>query len=106
MRACVQRVSRARVSVGGEVSGRIGRGLLVLLGVGKEDTPAEATMLAKKIAGLRVFEGRRGEDEPGACRRRRGDARGQSVHALGRLPQGPASQLRRRGAARDGRSPL
>ncbi len=56
MRAVVQRVSRAAVTVGGEVVGRIGRGLLVLLGVGQEDTAADARWLADKITGLRIFE--------------------------------------------------
>ncbi len=56
MRAVVQRVSRARVTVGDEVVGDIGRGLLVLLGVAREDTAADARYLADKIAGLRVFE--------------------------------------------------
>ncbi len=56
MRAVVQRVSRARVTVGGGVTGEIGCGLLVLLGVGKEDTESDADCLAKKIAALRVFD--------------------------------------------------
>ena len=56
MRAVVQRVSRAKVSVNGEITGEIGRGLLVLLGVGAEDTRADAAYLAEKIAGLRIFE--------------------------------------------------
>lgn len=52
----VQRVSRARVRVAGEVTGEIGRGLLVLLGVSREDGEADARLLADKVAGLRVFE--------------------------------------------------
>ena len=56
MRAVVQRVSRAKVTVAGEVTGEIGRGLLVLLGVGVNDGEAEAEYLAEKIAGLRIFE--------------------------------------------------
>jgi D-aminoacyl-tRNA deacylase len=56
MRAVVQRVSRAQVTVKGEITGEIGLGLLVLLGVGRDDTEADATYLAEKIAGLRVFE--------------------------------------------------
>lgn len=56
MRAIVQRVSRARVTVNGEVTGEIATGLLVLLGVGKGDTRADAGYLAEKIAGLRIFE--------------------------------------------------
>lgn len=56
MRAVVQRVSRARVSVGEWTSGEIGHGLLVLVGVGHDDTEADATYLAEKIAGLRIFE--------------------------------------------------
>lgn len=56
MRAVVQRVSRCKVSVGGEVAGEIGAGLLVLLGVGQGDTEAAADHLAEKISGLRIFE--------------------------------------------------
>lgn len=56
MRAVVQRVSRARVSVNGDVAGAIGCGLLVLLGVSKDDTEADADYLSNKIIGLRVFE--------------------------------------------------
>ncbi len=56
MRAVIQRVSSAHVEVDGEVTGRIGRGLLVLLGVGHGDTERQAHWLAEKIAGLRIFE--------------------------------------------------
>ena len=56
MRAVVQRVTEARVSVGGELVGGIGRGLCVLLGVGHEDTEADADALCRKIVGLRIFE--------------------------------------------------
>ncbi len=56
MRAVVQRVKRASVTVAGEVAGRIEKGLLVLLGVGRDDTEADAEYLASKIAGLRIFE--------------------------------------------------
>lgn len=61
MRAVVQRVSRAQVAVNGEVTGKIGPGLLVFLGVGGDDSDADATYLAGKIAGLRVFEDDRGK---------------------------------------------
>lgn len=56
MRAVVQRVSRAKVTVGEEIAGEIGWGLLVLLGVGHDDTETDATYLAEKIIGLRIFE--------------------------------------------------
>ncbi len=56
MRAVVQRVSRARVTVNGETAGEIGLGLLVLLGVGAGDTRAEADYLVEKTIGLRIFE--------------------------------------------------
>jgi len=56
MRAVVQRVSRASVTVAGEITGEIGLGLLVLLGVGSGDGRADAEYLAGKIAGLRIFE--------------------------------------------------
>jgi D-aminoacyl-tRNA deacylase len=64
MRAVVQRVSRAKVTIDNWTSGEIGHGLLVLLGVGHEDTEADATYLAEKIAGLRIFE-----DEDGKMNR-------------------------------------
>jgi D-tyrosyl-tRNA(Tyr) deacylase len=61
MRAVVQRVSRAKVSVNGEVTGEIGLGLLVLLGVGRGDSEADASYLAEKISGLLVFENDEGK---------------------------------------------
>ncbi len=56
MRAIIQRVKHARVEVGGEVVGRIGEGMLVLLGAGKDDTELDAEYLAEKILTLRIFE--------------------------------------------------
>lgn len=56
MRAVVQRVSRAEARVDGRVTGRIGRGLLVLAGVSSDDTVQSARWLAEKILGLRVFD--------------------------------------------------
>jgi D-aminoacyl-tRNA deacylase len=56
MRACIQRVLHASVTVAGEVCGSIGPGMLVLLGVANDDTDADAEWLAKKIAALRIFE--------------------------------------------------
>jgi D-tyrosyl-tRNA(Tyr) deacylase len=56
MRALVQRVSRAKVTINQWTSGEIGLGLLVLLGVGNDDTETDATYLAEKVAGLRIFE--------------------------------------------------
>jgi D-aminoacyl-tRNA deacylase len=55
MRAVVQRVSEASVAVDGEVAGRIGRGLLVLLGVHRDDGEAQADRIADKLLALRVF---------------------------------------------------
>lgn len=71
MRAVVQRVSRARVTVNGEVTGQISTGLLVLLGVAQRDTAADADYLVGKIAGLRVFE-----DEDGKMNRAVGEVGG------------------------------
>lgn len=61
MRACIQRVSEARVTVAGETVGEIGCGLLVLLGVAAADDAQLAATLAKKIAGLRIFDDEAGK---------------------------------------------
>ena len=61
MRAVVTRVSRASVTIDGAVTGRIGRGFLVLLGIGPEDTEETAVKLAEKICNLRVFEDEHGK---------------------------------------------
>ena len=61
MRAVVQRVSQARVAVNQTVVGEIGRGLCVLVGVGKQDTSTKADFLADKITNLRVFEDEEGK---------------------------------------------
>jgi D-aminoacyl-tRNA deacylase len=55
MRAVVQRVAHAKVTVAGQVTGEIGPGLLVLLGVGQQDTDPDADYIADKVCGLRIF---------------------------------------------------
>jgi D-tyrosyl-tRNA(Tyr) deacylase len=61
MRAVVQRVSRAQVTVEGRVTGQIDAGVMILLGVGREDTPAVAASMAEKVANLRIFENEQGK---------------------------------------------
>jgi D-tyrosyl-tRNA(Tyr) deacylase len=61
MRAVIQRVTRASVSIDGEVVGEIGPGLVVLLGIGKGDTEEGARWLAKKVATLRIFADHEGK---------------------------------------------
>jgi D-tyrosyl-tRNA(Tyr) deacylase len=61
VRAVIQRVSQASVTVAGEISGQIERGFLVLLGVGTDDTEDDAVYLAGKAVGLRVFEDAEGK---------------------------------------------
>src|SRR5438552_2913438 len=56
MRVVVQRISRAKVSVEGRVTGEIAAGLMILLGVGKQDSSAVAESMAEKVANLRIFE--------------------------------------------------
>lgn len=56
MRSVIQRVSRAKVSVDGEITGEIGKGILVLLGVSREDSEKEALYLLEKTLNLRIFE--------------------------------------------------
>jgi D-tyrosyl-tRNA(Tyr) deacylase len=64
MRAVLQRVSRAKVTVDGETTGEIGAGLLILLGVGSADVEADAVYLVEKIVNLRIFD-----DEDGKMNR-------------------------------------
>jgi len=56
MRAVVQRVSRAKVTISNRMAGEIGMGLLVLLGVGREDSEVDVSYLSEKVVGLRIFE--------------------------------------------------
>src|SRR3977135_2581596 len=56
MRAVLQRVSRAKVTAEGRVTGEIGGGLMIVLGVGREDSSAVAAAMAEKCANLRIFE--------------------------------------------------
>ena len=56
MRAVLTRVSRASVTIGGRVAGQIGKGFLILLGVGQNDTEAQCLNLADKLTGLRIFD--------------------------------------------------
>src|ERR1700746_160702 len=74
MRAVVQRVSRARVIVEGHVTGEIAAGLMILLGVGRDDTPAVTAGMAAKIANLRIFE-----DEQGKMNRSLLDVKGAAL---------------------------
>jgi D-tyrosyl-tRNA(Tyr) deacylase len=61
MRAVIQRVAEAKVEVEGQTIGSVGRGLLIYLGVGKEDTEADAQFLADKLANLRIFSDEAGK---------------------------------------------
>jgi D-tyrosyl-tRNA(Tyr) deacylase len=61
VRAVVQRVKKASVSVNGEITGKINEGLVVLLGVGEGDSAADAEYLAEKTANLRIFEDEKGK---------------------------------------------
>lgn len=61
MRAVVQRVSRASVTVDGRITGEIANGLMILLGVGREDTAAIAASMAERVANLRIFEDDQGK---------------------------------------------
>ena len=74
MRAVVQRVSRARVIVGGSVKGEIALGLLILLGVGHDDTSAVAASMASKISNLRIFQ-----DDQGKMNRSLLDVKGSAL---------------------------
>jgi D-aminoacyl-tRNA deacylase len=91
MRAVIQRVSRAKVTVEGAVRGEISGGLMILLGVGRDDTPAIAAALAEKAANLRIFE-----DEDGKMNLSLLDVKGPAL---------VVSQFTLYGDARGGRRP-
>ena len=74
MRAVVQRVSRACVTVEGRVTGEIGAGLMILLGIGRNDASAVAVSMAEKIAHLRIFE-----DDEGKMNRSLLDVKGSAL---------------------------
>ena len=61
MRLIIQRVSAASVTIAGEIVASIGTGMLILVGVGHQDSEAEAQWLANKCAGLRIFEDTQGK---------------------------------------------
>jgi D-aminoacyl-tRNA deacylase len=91
VRAVIQRVSSARVLIEGKEHSRIGAGMLVLLGVEKEDTTEDAQLLARRIVELRIFE-----DEAGKMNRSIGDKSGQIL---------AVSQFTLLGDCRKGRRP-
>ena len=74
MRAVIQRVSSASVTIGGQVKSSIGKGLLILLGVGYEDGQEDIDWLVKKISGLRIFD-----DEAGVMNRSVVDVGGEAL---------------------------
>ena len=105
MRAVVQRVTGASVSVGGEAVGAVGRGLLVLLGVEEGDAEADAKWLAAKVAGLRVFN-----DDAGRMNRSVADVAAEASSGEGAGDDPPAgvlvvSQFTLLGDCRTGRRP-
>ena len=98
MRAVLQRVTSARVQVDEHTVGEIGKGLLILLGVAREDAGPDASWLAEKVAALRIFQ-----DPEGRMKSLHQGNRGLvscrfSVHIDGGLPQGTAPRFRQGGA--------
>ncbi|MEM7315875.1 MAG: D-aminoacyl-tRNA deacylase [Planctomycetota bacterium] len=91
MRACVQRVTRGSVTVDGEVVGKIGKGLVVLLGVGPDDSETDINYLADKLTQLRIFE-----DDDGKMNRSLIDIQGEML---------VVSQFTLMGDCRKGRRP-
>jgi D-aminoacyl-tRNA deacylase len=92
MRAVIQRVSSATVEVEGKVTGQIGRGVLVYLGVGKPDSESDSEFIAEKIANLRIFA-----DESGKMNRSALDITGQVLLVSNFTLQGDCRKGRRPG---------
>lgn len=106
MKFVIQRVRSASVTVEGRIAGSIQKGLLVLIGVGQEDTEAAADKYLKKLLGLRIFE-----DENGKTNLSLADVGGRTsaglpVYPLRQLPQGQPSQLYRSRKSRIGGTAL
>ena len=97
MRVVVQRVSRARVTVDGSVTGDITTGLLILLGVGRDDTSAVAAVMAEKIK-PKNLRGRPAKNEPFAAGRKRQRARRLAVYSFWRRARATQTELCRRSA--------
>jgi D-aminoacyl-tRNA deacylase len=92
LRAVVQRVLKARVTVDGDTVGQIGPGLLVLLGVRRGDTEEQADKLARKLLALRIFE----DDERSTATRARATGRASSTPRRPRRPSRSTSACARR----------
>ena len=90
MRAVVQRVDRASVTVEGSITGQIDKGLLVLLGVAEGDTEKDLAYIVDKVCGLRIFEDEAGKMNLSVqdCGRQHFGC--EPVYAVRRLPQGQA----------------
>lgn len=102
MRAVIQRVSRSQVKVSGNVVAEIGPGLLVFLGVGKEDTFADAEFLLEKIVNLRIFADQAGKFNLSLLDCGGGDDGSFPIYPVCGLPSGPASFIYGRGTCGDG----
>ena len=106
MKALIQRVSEASVSVDGQAVSSIGRGLLVLLGVVRADGEAEADRLARKTAAMRIFPRRRRDNEPELHRCGRRHTGRKPVHARRLAASRQPTVVCRRGRARTGPAAL
>ena len=91
MRVVLQRVRRASVTVDGELVASIGRGYLLLVGIGPQDADDEVERMAEKVANLRLFADRDGKTNLALAGRRGRDPGGVAVHALRRRSEGPAA---------------
>ena len=91
MRLVVQRVKEARVKVNEETIGEIGRGLLVFLGVGREDTEADVDVLVEKVLNLRIFSDAQGKFNLSLIETGGASAGGLSIYPMGRLSKRPTS---------------
>ncbi len=106
MKFVIQKVSEASVHVEGECIGRINRGFLVFVGIGREDTKETADQYIKKMVNLRIFYGCRRKDKPVSGRCGRGGASDIPVHTVRQLQKRQPAQLLWRRRTSDGGSAL